>query len=64
MSDFKLKKIGQYKFTTNKSGKEMVHLILDMDQLAKVKSWDLDKIYIYEPKQTGDILGLIKTTEG
>lgn len=50
MSDFKLKKIGQYKFTTNKSGKEMVHLILDMDQLAKVKSWDLDKIYIYEPK--------------
>lgn len=60
MSDFKLKKIGTYTSTTNKMGRPMIRLIFDPKELARVKECDLDKVYIYQPKTSGDILGLIK----
>lgn len=61
MSDFSLQKIGSYKKTVSaKAGTPMIQIILDPVQVAKIKEWDLGKVYIYSPKESGDILGLVK----
>lgn len=61
MSDFKLHKIGTYTQTVSKStNKPMIKISLDPQLLVRIKEWDLDKIYIYEPRTAGDILGLYK----
>jgi hypothetical protein len=63
MSNFKLQPIGKYEYTLNKAGKPMIRLNLDPKEVAKVKEWDMGKIYIYEPKKSGgDVLGLIQLT--
>lgn len=60
MSNFKIKKIGTYTYGFTKTGKPMQRLMFNKDELSKVKEWDLEKIYIYEPSKTGgDIFGLI-----
>ena len=61
MSNFKLQIVGTYAYTVNKQGKPMIRVALSKEQIDKVKEWDFDKFYIYEPKKSGgDILGLVE----
>lgn len=60
MSNFKMQKIGTYKYTYNKMGEPMVAISLDPVELKKVKDWDLGKVYIYKPQKAGgDVIGLV-----
>ena len=60
MSNFKLQKIGTYKTAVaTKSKMPMIQITLDPKQVAKIKEWDMGKIYIYDPQDVGEILGLI-----
>ena len=61
MSDFNLQPIGSYEFSISKKGEKMLKLRFEPKELAKVKEWDLSKVYIYKPsKDGGKILGIIK----
>jgi len=64
MSNFKMKKIGTYKFGVTKTGNQMMHLDIDPEMYAKIKEWDKKKIYIYGPTISGDIMGLIDDEQG
>ena len=60
MSNFKIQKIGTYKFGYTKTGKPMFSHDIDPEMYMKIKEWDRRKVYIYEPsKNGGDIMGLI-----
>ena len=60
MSNFKMKKIGTYTFGFSGKGEPMQKLVFDPKELARVKEWDLGKIYILNPsKKGGNIIGLI-----
>ena len=60
MSDFKLTKIGTYTYGYTKTGNPMQRILLDPSMVAKIKEWDLNKIYIFNPtKVGGDVMGLV-----